>query len=57
MTLLDAPKFDEARDHRNQIMLVGAAGLAGGSIDRGLAYFRPCPSTGPGTGGRICAAG
>ena len=27
MTLLDAPKFDEARDQRNRVMLYGGGGL------------------------------
>jgi len=27
MTLLDAPKFDEAREQRNRVMLYGGAGL------------------------------
>lgn len=29
MTLMDAPKFDEARDRRRHLMLSGAAGLVG----------------------------
>ena len=27
MTLLDAPKFDEARDRRKRVMLIGTGGL------------------------------
>jgi len=55
MTLLDAPKFDEARELRNRVMLYSGGGLLFVLI---VVFWLASghPATGPGTGGRTCGA-
>ena len=55
MTLLDAPKFDQALARRRQIVLYGSAGTCVRSDLDLLACLRH-PVIGPGTGIPICAA-